>query len=350
MRALVNQRFSLPVAVEIVVVVRVTLHQRQKGGGIVVIGQPAVARDLKIAIVALLEQHLEFHALSFDIQAELGLPLRRGKHGHFLVVLAGVVGEGVLGARLDASLFQQLLGLSHAFVHRPGCPVIGLRAGTLHPGHDEAVGRGLAIGRDALRQDVTVNHHRQRLAHAHVGKSRILVLQGVVAQADHGRVANFFGELRLGLLIRTWRQLVNPLILARLKQLDVGRAVFNRQVGHFGQLHIGSVPILRIFLDHNAVVDLPLLQDVSPVAHEIARLGPVFAVFLERRLVDRTQIVVAHQRRQKTHRVRRFDLQRELVQRLDTQLGGRLGAFDHIRAIEQKDAKGVGIHRCGFWV
>jgi hypothetical protein len=48
--ALDDQRGGLAVAVEVVVLVRIAAHQRQEVGGVVVVGDEAVAGDLEGAV------------------------------------------------------------------------------------------------------------------------------------------------------------------------------------------------------------------------------------------------------------------------------------------------------------
>ena len=319
------------------------MHQGQESGGIVVICNPAVARHLVVAIIALFDQHLELHRLHLQLDAEFGLPLRSCKDRHLLVVLAGVVGELELGARCHTGLSQQLLRLRNAFVHGPLGPIVGGHIGTGHPTHHHAIRRHLSIGSDFLRQNVTVNHHRKRLAHPNVLEYRVGVVQRVIAQAEHRRIADFFGVLRLVFVVGIGRQGVDPVVLARLVHLDVGVLLFDRQVRHLVQLHILVVPIIGTLGQNDLAVDLPVFKGERPIAHNVAGFGPFLAVFLDRSLVYRTQLQVGHYFRQEGSRERRLDFQRAAVQRLDTQLRVRLLAFDDVLGILQEDAVGRGV-------
>ena len=133
---------------------------------------------------------------------------------------------------------------------------------------------------------------------------------------------------------------IDPVVLSRLEQLDVAVFILDGQVRDLADLHARCVPVVRVLRQHELAVDLPFLQLVRPVAHELAGLGPVLAVFFDRGLVDGPKRRVRHQFRQERHRIRRLHLERVRVDGAHAEFRHRLLARDDVRAVQQELAEG----------
>ena len=161
---------------------------------------------------------------------------------------------------------------------------------------------------------------------------------------------NILRILRFVFVIGSGWKLVDPVVFARFKQLHVCIAIFNGQISHFGQLNVLGVPIAGTLGQNNLAVDLPVLQTECTIANHVGRLGPLFAKLLNSRLVHGSQLQVGNQIRHEANRERGLDFKCVGVQRFNAQFGHRHLASGNFLAVENEDAKGRRIFRCGFGV
>ena len=139
-----------------------------------------------------------------------------------------------------------------------------------------------------MRQQVAVEHHRQRLAHALVLEGRVVVVQAVVVRGDLQAGLQLGPNCLLDLRIDARRNRIRVVELAGLIHAHCRFVVFDRQIGHFRDHDLRSrSSSVVLFVADEAVVRLPVGQRIRAVADEVARTRPVAAELRHDRAIDR---------------------------------------------------------------
>ena len=198
------------------------------------------------------------------------------------------------------------------------------------------ISRFLAALQNVVDDDVPIQRIRQRKTNLNIVQCGVALIGRDVDQVSVGAGIRgrhcLVGEFLFQAWILACRN-GGPVQLARLKAREGCVFVVYRQRGYRRHYDIGRIPVGGAFLHHHFLARNMLLQKVCTITHQIFRLGPVGTEFLYRRLMDRKGRVMSKHFGEIGQRGQNLHFQCVVIQRLDAQIGDRLGARDDFSGI-----------------
>ncbi|SVK50820.1 Uncharacterised protein [Acinetobacter baumannii] len=310
-------------------------EQRQEGRRLVIVTHPGGADHIEIASIAAVDVGFPLLVLQLDVNPQLFLPHRGHGDGDLLVALRGVIQQRQLQrvVRAVTGRLQQCLGLRVQL--RLRLLLQQTRLGFEPGGHirREVIGRFFAGAQHFFRDNLAIDGVGQGLAHPHVVGRRTLGVERVIIGAELIRGVHLPRDVFQQLLIHIFREGFGDVDVTRQVTLGGVGFLVDRHEGHFGQHGAHMIPVMVVRRQHQLLVHHPLLQFERAVAHQIADLGPVVAVFFHHRLVHREQAEVGRQADEVRHRLVQLHLERVVIRRRYAQAIGRQFAADDLLGV-----------------
>ena len=263
-------------------------------------------------------------------------------------VIQQVEGQRFIGA--IAGFGQQFFRFFVAFFLRPGKPFRLAQLRAIGVRRRVAVGRQIALSFHLISNNIAIQTQLQRGTHAHVGERGLLVVDFVIIGTQIGVNVQLVGDLFFQLLEEFDRQLViSHVQFTAAVAVNIGHFGRGRQPGNGVNDGFSIIPIVRVTLHHDPLVDHPVFQSIRAVGNDIARLRPLIAKFFDGRFVDGRHRRVNQQFIKIGYRFAEGDFQRVVVNGFYAQLARRfLAVNDFVDVNDMTILRIAGIRRSCF--
>ncbi|CCJ91722.1 hypothetical protein BN132_3650 [Cronobacter turicensis 564] len=200
-----------------------------------------------------------------------------------------------------------------------------------------------------MRDNVFVERHIERAAHARVVKRRFAGIKFIVIGGKQRRDINLVGYrfFQLGELVE--RHGAGDVDFARFIAIQIRRFGGDWQVSDFIDDRLFIVPVALITLGHDLFIHHPVGDFIRAAAHEMFRSRPFIAETLNRGFIDRHQRRVRQHRQERRGGLRQRHLDGIVIQRLHAQGARRLFAVSDVGGVFNVHvARKGGVRRDGF--